>query len=69
MPEPQPNLGIKLNMGILAGAIAIVLLVMAILSRKTDLHFSSFAVVSALLMLFGGAANFTKKNGSKAPLL
>lgn len=58
MLEPQPNLGIKLNMGMLVGAIAIVLLMMAILSRKTDLHFSSFAFVSALLMLFGMAANF-----------
>jgi len=58
MLEPQPNLRIKLNVGMLAGAIAIVLLVIAILSRKTDPHFSSFAFVSALLTLFGITANF-----------
>lgn len=58
MLEPQPNLRIKLNMGMLVGAIAIILLVIAILSRKTDPQSSSFAVVSALLMLFGMAANF-----------
>ena len=58
MLEPQPPVKIKLNMGMLAGAIAIILLMMAILSRETDPHFSSFAFVSALLMLFGAAANF-----------
>ena len=58
MLEPQPNVRVKLNVGILSGAIAIILLVMAILSRETDPHFSSFAFVSALLMLFGAAANF-----------
>ena len=58
MLEPQPPVKIKLNMGMLAGAIAIILLMMAILSRETDPHFSSFAFVSALLMLFGMAANF-----------
>ena len=58
MLEPQPNVRVKLNGGMLIGAIAIVLLVIAILFRKTDPHSSSFAFVSALLMLFGMAANF-----------
>ncbi|PZV07164.1 MAG: hypothetical protein DCF22_22505 [Leptolyngbya sp.] len=59
MPEPQPNVRIKLNVGMIAGAIEIVLLLAAILSRKTDPHFSSFALVSALFMLFGITANFS----------
>jgi hypothetical protein len=54
----QQSSRIKLNVGMLTGGIAIVLFGIAILSRKTDPQSSSFAFVSALLILFGMIANF-----------